>query len=139
MNPCPCGSTKAFATCCEPFLSFKQNPKAVRQLVRARYCAYALGAGTYRDFLIGTWHPAARNRIQLADLTNDAMIQWKGLEIVAAQQQADKGGVEFKARYGSEAGPDKIHHERALFVRVKGVWYYVEGAVKTEDVPQPQG
>jgi SEC-C motif-containing protein len=134
MSACPCGSDKPFAACCEPFLTFKDKPKSVRQLVRARFCAYKLGAGTYRDFLVRTWHPAAHGRINPTDLTNDAYVEWKALDILLAQQQGDQGGVEFKATYSERGGPDKIHHERSLFVRVKGVWYYVEGAVKTEDV-----
>ncbi len=133
MNACPCGSEKAFAVCCEPFLTFKQNPKSVRQLVRARFCAYKRGAGTHRDFLLRTWHPAVHSRINAADLTNDGYVTWKELEIVQAQQKGDKGGVDFKATYSERGGPDKVHHERSLFVRVKGVWYYVEGAVRTED------
>jgi SEC-C motif-containing protein len=132
MNACPCGSDKAFAVCCEPFLTFKENPKTVRQLVRARFCAYKLGAGTHRDFLLRTWHPAARARISPADLTNDNHVQWKGLEILFAQQSGDKGVVEFKATYSERGGPDKVHHERSLFMRGKGVWYYVEGAVDAQ-------
>ena len=138
MNACPCGSEKAFATCCEPFITLKQNPKTVRQLVRARFCAYKLGAGTHREFLLRTWHPAAHARINLADLTNDNYVEWKTLDILAAQQQGDKGGVEFKATYSERDGAARIHHERSLFVRVKGVWYYVEGAVKTEDAVRSQ-
>src|SRR5262245_59423977 len=99
MNACPCGSEKSFATCCEPFLAGKENPKSVRQLVRARFCAYKLGAGTHREFLLRTWHPAAHGRINLADLTNDSYVEWKELDIVEAVQKGDKGGVEFKARY----------------------------------------
>lgn len=132
MNLCPCGSDKTFAACCEPFLTLKQNPKSVRQLVRARYCAYKLGAGTWREFLLRTWHPAAHSKINLADLTNDGYVTWNDLEIVLAQQQGDKGGVEFKASYATREGAEMIHHERAVFVRVKGVWYYVEGAMKAE-------
>jgi len=134
MKACPCGSEKAFAACCEPFLTFHEKPKSVRQLVRARFCAYKLGAGTHREFLLRTWHPAAHAHINLADLTNDSYIEWQALHIVLAQQQGDKGGVEFKARYRERSGQEKVHHERSLFVRVKGAWYYVEGAVKTEDV-----
>ena len=132
---CPCGSNKLFADCCEPFLTFKDKPKSVRQLVRARYCAYALGAGTYREFLLRTWHPAAHSKINVTDLTNDTYLQWKGLEILVAQHKGDRGGVEFKATISERDGPDRIHHERALFLRVKGVWYYVEGAVKADAVP----
>lgn len=132
MTLCPCGSTKAFAACCEPYLTLKDKPKSVRQLVRARFCAYKLGAGTWREFLLRTWHPAAHSRINIADLTNDAYVTWKELEIVDAQQKGDKGGVEFKASYATRDGNEMVHHERALFVRVKGAWYYVEGAVRTE-------
>ncbi len=136
MTACPCNSDKPFATCCEPFLTFKENPKAVRQLVRARFCAYKVGAGTYRDFLIRTWHPAAHGKINAADLTNDDYITWKHLDILIAQQTGDKGGVEFKATYCERDGVDQVHHERSVFVRVKGVWYYVEGAVKVEVSPK---
>lgn len=132
-QPCPCGSGKAFAACCEPFLTQKDKPKSVRQLVRARFCAYKLGAGTWRDFLLRTWHPAMHGKINLSDLTNDSYIAWKDLDIVLAQQKGDKGGVEFKATYSERGGPDKVHHERSVFVRVKGAWYYVDGAVKPEE------
>lgn len=132
MNSCPCGSDKAFASCCEPYLTLKEKPKSVRQLVRARFCAYKLGAGTWRDFLLRTWHPAAHPRINMADLTNDSFVTWQDLDILIAQQQGDRGGVEFKATYSTRDGATLVHHERALFVRVKGQWYYVEGAVKTE-------
>jgi SEC-C motif-containing protein len=133
MTPCPCGSAKAFAACCEPFLTFKQNPKSVRALVRARFCAYKLGAGTHRDFLLRTWHPVAHSKINPADLTNDSFITWKALNIVSAQQKGDRGLVDFMAILSERDGPDKVHHERSLFLRVKGVWYYVEGSVKSDN------
>lgn len=133
MTPCPCGSAKAFAACCEPFLTFKQNPKSVRALVRARFCAYKLGAGTHRDFLLRTWHPVAHSKINPADLTNDSFITWKALNIVSAQQKGDRGLVDFMAIFSERDGPDKVHHERSLFLRVKGVWYYVEGSVKSDN------
>lgn len=132
MNACPCGSEKTFASCCEPFLTLRENPKAVRQLVRARFCAYKLGAGTWRDFLLRTWHPAVHARINPADLTNDSYITWQDLDILVARQEGDKGFVEFKGTYTTGDGEHKEHHERALFVRVKGVWYYCEGAVKPD-------
>lgn len=132
MNACPCVSGKVFATCCEPFLTLKENPKSVRQLVRARFCAYKLGAGTWREFLLRTWHPAAHQKIDPADLTNDGYVSWQDLEILVARQEGDKGGVEFKATYTTRDGQQKLHHERSLFVRVKGVWYYCEGAVKPD-------
>lgn len=129
MTLCPCCSGKLFADCCEPFLLLKDKPKSARMLVRARYCAYALGAGKYREFLLRTWHPATANRVQITDLTNDNL-RWTGLEIVFAEQKGDKAGVEFKASYVDSKGQPHVHHERALFHRIKGVWMYLDGQVK---------
>ena len=132
MTACLCGSNKAFADCCEPYLTLRQKPKSVRQLVRARYCAYARGAGTHREFLIRSWHPATARSISIADLSNDNY-RWQGLEIVSAEQKGDLGRVEFKASFREgEDGPPQVHHERAVFHRIKGVWLYLEGEVREE-------
>jgi SEC-C motif-containing protein len=102
----------------------------VRHLVRARYCAYALGAGTHREFLLRTWHPATVGSVRPGDLTNDNL-QWLGLEIVLADQKGEQGRAEFKATYREGAdGPLRVHHERALFHRMKGLWMYLEGQVR---------
>ena len=132
MTFCLCGSDKPFVACCEPFLTFREKPKSVRQLVRARYCAYALGAGTHREFLIRTWHPATARTISIADITNDHNV-WQGLEIISAEQKGDFGRVEFRATYREgDDGAIHVHHERAMFNRIKGVWLYVEGEVREE-------
>jgi len=129
---CYCGNDKPFAQCCEPFITMKEKPRSVRQLVRARYCAYALGAGRHREFLIRTWHPATAGKVSIADLTNDSLT-WCGLEIINAEQKGDLGRVEFRASYGEgEDGALHVHHERSMFQRIKGVWLYLEGQVREE-------
>lgn len=130
MSICYCGNTKTFAVCCEPFITLKDKPKSVRQLVRARYTAYALGAGKYREFLVRTWHPASVRSVSIQDLTND-IFTWKGLQIIQASQQGDYGKVEFKAKFSENDGADNLHHERSIFQRINGVWLYVEGEVRT--------
>ena len=134
-NPAPatcyCSSGKSFAQCCEPFLTMKEKPKSVRQLVRARYSAYAIGAGKHREFLIRTWHPHTARNISIADISNDNF-SWKGLEIIDAEQKGDIGKVEFKASYAEDDGTEHVHHERALFHRIKGIWLYVQGDVRDE-------
>ena len=131
-NPCRCGSEKPFSQCCEPFLQRKEKPRSVRQMVRARYCAYALGAGDNREFLACIWHPAALQKVRPADLTNDNL-QWQKLDIIRAEQKGDMGRVEFKASY-KVPGDDKVHvhHELSLFQRSHGVWLYLEGQVREE-------
>jgi SEC-C motif-containing protein len=129
---CPCGSEKPFSLCCEPYLQRKEKPKSARQMVRARYCAYALGAGNNREFLARTWHPATLRDVRPADLTNDNL-QWQKLEIIRAEQKGDMARVEFKASY-KMPGDDKVHvhHELSLFQRMQGVWLYLEGRVREE-------
>lgn len=129
---CPCGSEKPYSQCCEPLHTLKDKARTVKQLVRARYCAYARGAGQHREFLIRTWHPASARNINVVDVTNDTY-QWCGLEIVRAEQQGDMGRVEFKARFReSDGGPEQIHHELSLFHRIKGNWLYLEGRINNE-------
>lgn len=128
MTPCICGSTKPFASCCEPHLLMKEKPKSARAMVRARYCAYALGAGNHREFLLRTWHPQTARNLRPADLTNDSF-KWTGLDIVKAEQKGDLARVEFKAYYQDNEGKTHTHHELSAFQRVKGVWLYLDGRV----------
>jgi SEC-C motif-containing protein len=126
MALCICGSKKDAAQCCEPLLRGKEKAKTVRQLVRARYAAYALGG--HGDFLKETWHPATRRNIGIADL-NGSDYDWQSLEIVRYLQKGDRGQVEFKASFKEGDAPAKTHHEISLFQREKGNWYYLDGKV----------
>ncbi len=130
MTKCPCCSGKDFADCCQPHLLMKAKPLSARAMVRARYCAYALGAGTYRDFLVRTWHPRTPQQINMGDLTNDNL-QWTGLDILSAEQKGEGARVEFKATFNDSAGKPHIHHEISLFRREQGVWLYLDGQVST--------
>ncbi len=126
---CYCGTGKPFSQCCEPFLTLKDKPKSVRQLVRARYSAYAIGGGKFGEFLLHTWHPRTAPDISVVDISNDNFT-WTSLDIINAEQQGDLGEVEFRASYAEEDGSEHVHHERALFHRIKGMWLYVQGEVK---------
>lgn len=131
MQLCYCGSAKPFAECCEPFLQMKEKPKSARAMVRARYCAYALGAGNNREFLLRTWHPASARNLTVADLSNDSFT-WTGLDIIKAEQKGDIARVEFKAYYQDSAGKAHTHHELSAFQRIKGVWLYLDGRVAAQ-------
>lgn len=128
---CICGSGRPFGKCCEPYLTFKAKPKTVKQLVRSRYAAYALGDPKNREYLVRTWHPATAGNIGIADLIAEGH-EWKGLEILDAKQKGDLGRVEFKATYSIDGGPDQVHHEKSAFHRHKGTWLYLEGEVSED-------
>lgn len=124
MESCICGSQKDFARCCQPFLEGKAKPRTVRQLMRSRYAAYALGG--HANYLAQTWHPATAKNISMAAIDSKDY-NWLSLQIVRHLQKADMGQVEFKAVYKEGEGPEQTHHEISVFQRLKGVWYYYDG------------
>ncbi|MCB1649163.1 MAG: SEC-C domain-containing protein [Pseudomonadales bacterium] len=123
---CPCQSGKTFAHCCSPYLSGRENPRTVKQLMRSRYSAFALGS--YGQYLYDTWHPDYRGALQPEDL--DAReLNWLHLDVIDAQQKGDRGSVEFIARFSEADGTQGEHHERSRFLREQGRWRYLDGEI----------
>ena len=129
MALCVCGSKKDYSVCCEPFLTGTAKARTVRQLVRSRYAAYAIGG--HAKYLLQTWHPSTASNIIGAEL-NTSEFRWDSLEILGHQQKGNLGQVEFIARYKDAEGEYHVHHEISLFQRLKGVWYYVNGRVDNQ-------
>ena len=127
-SPCPCGrkdgrgAPTRFAACCGRFLADfdgKPAPDAER-LMRSRYVAFVLEDA---DYLLATWHPSHRPR----ELSFEPGIKWLGLEVRAHHvADADHAEVEFVAR-SRLGGKASRMHERSLFVRETGRWYYLHG------------
>ncbi len=92
--------------------------------MRARYTAYA----TQRvDFLLASHHPDTVRDVDVnAARRLSRHAKWNGLEIVSTEGGLagdDEGWVEFVAHYTLE-GRDVAHHERSLFRRHHGRWYF---------------
>lgn len=132
---CPCGSKKAFSDCCGRFLDGGEKPRTPEQLMRSRYTAYTLG--DRGDYLVSTWLTAVELGYTAADFNKETeqKIQWQKLEIIKSSQKGNLGQVEFKAYYtqtdkkdagAASTGTFLLHHEKSLFKRMDGVWYYVE-------------
>lgn len=129
MNTCPCGSTIAYAECCEPIISGKRSAETAEQLMRARYSAYATAAV---DFLFETTHPDHRKEYDHAGTKVWAEnSEWLGLEILDVYRGGPEdtaGEVEFIARY-REKKVSREHHERGQFKRENEKWYFTNGAM----------
>ncbi len=130
MGECVCGSKRWYSRCCEPLLTGKAKAKTVRQLVRARYAAYAIGGQA--KYLVQTWHPSTAGNIRAAEL-NTNNYTWDSLELVGHQQKGDFGKVEFIARCKDAEGSEQAHHEVSLFQRLNVDWYYVNGQVLNQN------
>jgi len=121
---CPCGSRKSYATCCGRFLDGGERAHTPEQLMRSRYTAHALG--NHGDYLVCTWLSAVELGLT-AESFAEHRVNWQRLEIVGRSQRGDIGTVEFRAYFlEADSAEMKVHHERSLFKRIDGVWFYIE-------------
>jgi SEC-C motif-containing protein len=119
-DPCPCGSSRAYADCCGRWHAGTPAPDAER-LMRSRYSAFVLQRPQY---LLDTWHPHTRPATLELD---EPGLKWLGLEVRSHRVTGpDTAEVDFVAR--SKVG-GRAHrlHERSRFERIDGRWFYIDG------------
>ena len=98
--------------------------------MRSRYSAYVL---KLTDYLLATWHPSTRP--PSLDLAEDDGTRWLGLEVRRhVQQDEAHATVEFVARYRIDGRGHRLH-EISRFVREQGRWYYVDGEIRGQNLP----
>jgi SEC-C motif-containing protein len=126
---CPCGSGLPYETCCEPFLIGKAKPKTAVELMRSRYCAYAMGA---IDYLFRTSGPKVQKEFDAESSRKWAeSAKWTGIEIIGKTdggEDDEEGTVEFIAHYSvNETAFD--HHEISQFKKINGEWRFIDGKI----------
>lgn len=133
-QPCPCGSNKPFAFCCEPYIEGQKLAPTAEQLMRSRYTAFALGA---IDYLVDTTVPEKRALIDRSIIAEQVKFTtWTGLTIInteAGSKEDAQGMVEFEAAFETEED-QCILHERSNFFAQDGQWFYVDGEVDVRSV-----
>ena len=110
-DKCPCGSSKSYATCCEPYLSGKLKPATASDLMRSRYTAYAMAAIDYLYRTSGAKIQKEFNAEESRKWAESA--EWSGIEmlnVVGGGETDETGTVEFVARYSVNGTPFD-HHE----------------------------
>ena len=121
--PCPCDPARRYADCCGP-LHAGTPARDAEALMRSRYSAYALGL---EDYLLLSWHTSTRPQPPL--LEPGAKLKWLRLKVIEHRvMDSSHAEVEFEARY-LENGARHDLHERSRFVRERGHWFYVDGAI----------
>lgn len=123
---CVCGSKKPFTACCDRFLSGSMEAKTPEQLMRSRYSAYAMGH--QGQYLLRTWFPATAGGLTAEQLSQRDR-DWIRLEVLTKQQSGDQGFVEFNAWYRDRHGHERCMHEKSVFQRSAGRWFYVGGEI----------
>ena len=124
MELCPCGSSKNYNQCCEPFITAIKLPHTPEELMRSRYSAYTRAN---IDYIANTMKAPANLDFNPVEAKSwAAEVKWLKLEVVAATQDENEGTVEFIAQYSHE-GKKYVLHEVSLFRRDDNQWYYVDG------------
>lgn len=126
LNSCPCGSGESYAKCCGRFHS-GELPETAEQLMRSRYCAYALGL---IDYIIKTTHPenpdaaSDKNRWKKEILAFSQNTRFEKLTILEFTEVGDRAYVTFFAKL-SQNGKDASFMERSQFEKLAGRWLYI--------------
>ncbi|MBL7003020.1 MAG: SEC-C domain-containing protein [Gammaproteobacteria bacterium] len=117
---CPCGSVKQLKDCCLPIIEQHQVANSPEQLMRSRFTAFYL---QHVVWLNASW--SLSTRPQTINFEND--LKWLDLKIIDAQIiSADKGTVEFEARYLKNGKINAIH-ENSRFIKENNLWVYTDG------------
>ncbi|MBA2482425.1 MAG: YchJ family protein [Planctomycetes bacterium] len=127
MVDCPCGTSRSFTDCCEPYLKGKRHAETAATLMRTRYTAYTRH---HIDYLLSTYDPDQQylfDRETTLDWARRS--KWLSLEIRDCRGGTlhdDEGTVEFVAWYVRGERTHR-HHEVSSFRKVDERWYYVDG------------
>ncbi|MFG0886067.1 YchJ family metal-binding protein [Vibrio sp. CJQ_6] len=125
MTPCYCGSSAAYANCCQPIHQDHKHALTPEQLMRARYSAHVLGLV---DFVVATYHPSCHAESQRDAIAESVHSDWQRLDVISASAGShdQEGFVHFKA-YLCDQQQELCLEERSRFLREEGLWYYVDG------------
>jgi SEC-C motif-containing protein len=119
---CPCGSSRPYEQCCEPYHLGRAVAEIPERLMRSRYCAFVL---RHFRYLIATHHPQYLHGLTEQQLAQ-GKTQWLGLEVMSSTQQSEYGEVTFKAWFIENKHIDAIY-ECSSFIKQDDHWFYTHG------------
>ena len=126
ISKCFCGSGDTFEQCCKPIIDGTQSAPTAQALMRSRYSAYVIIASQY---LIDSTYISQRANYSKTDIEAWAKeSHWQKLEIIDCKKgllNDSIGEVEFKAYYKDSKNILQIHHEKSVFKKESGDWFYV--------------
>lgn len=126
---CPCGSTKKYKKCCKTFHDNISIPKTALELMKSRYCAYAVSNANY---IISTSHEknidfsTDLNSWQKDILSFCTNTKFEKLEIIDFIEGEFESYVTFKA-YLFQNNQDVSFVEKSRFLKENDKWFYVDG------------
>lgn len=134
MKTCPCGSGHPYESCCLPLHKGEVWAKSPQQLMRSRYCAFALGQ--LGQYLIETWDSEYRQGLSASDL-QEVTQHWIRLDVLGFSTSGSTGQVAFKAWFLEGKSLHSLH-EVSRFKHTDR-WRYTDGdIIPTQPQPMTQ-
>ena len=134
---CPCGSERAYSTCCQPIIMAEKPAKNPEQLMRSRYSAYA---NKQAEYIYLTYAHSSKDEQSLDDIAQwAAHTKWLKLVIHhSSDYQKDLANhknaqVEFSAFYQHQGQLFQMR-EKSNFVIENNFWRYLDGDVSGSTV-----
>ena len=126
---CPCGSLKKYKKCCKPFHDKITFPKTALELMKSRFCAFAVLNAEYIIFTSHENNPDFTNDLKSwnEDILNFSKnTSFEKLEIIDFVDGEVESFVTFKATLFQNK-IDISFIEKSRFLKVEGIWKYVDG------------
>ncbi len=126
---CPCGSLIKYKKCCKPFHENIKTPINALELMKSRYCAYAIEKSEY---IISTTHQKNRDFNTDTKVWNNDILdfsrntKFEKLEILEFIDGQTESFVTFKANI-TQNKQDVSFIEKSRFVKENGKWQYIDG------------
>ena len=128
-DTCPCGSLIKYKKCCKPFHEDIKTPINALELMKSRYCAYAIEKSEY---IISTTHQKNRDFNTDTKVWNNDILdfsrntKFEKLEILEFIDGQTESFVTFKANI-TQNKQDVSFIEKSRFVKENGKWQYIDG------------
>ena len=126
---CPCGSLIKYKKCCKSFHENIKTPINALELMKSRYCAYAIEKSEY---IISTTHQKNRDFNTDTKVWNNDILDYsrntkfEKLEILEFIDGQTESFVTFKANI-TQNKQDVSFIEKSRFVKENGKWQYIDG------------
>jgi SEC-C motif-containing protein len=139
---CPCESHISLLgkPCCEEIISGARKARSAKELLRARYTAFATCA---MPFILASTHPRVREESdEAANRTWAETSTFTRLEILDTCSDGDSAEyITFEAHF-TQKHQRHIHRERARFELLDGEWFFVSSEILKPqtiryDAPKP--
>ena len=126
---CPCGSLIKYKKCCKSFHENIKTPINALELMKSRYCAYAIEKSEY---IILTTHQNNRDFNTDTKVWNNDILdfsrntKFEKLEILDFIDGQTESFVTFKANI-TQNKQDVSFIEKSRFIKENGKWQYIDG------------